>query len=124
MDVYWFLFNPLVRDLLNLGFGILLVVGVGMLILNLVMLVFSYRRTGPILGIIVSLLIIGISVRWDWFVLAISEVMDGVVQYLGYYLHILIYQWLAQHTPTIITPLIIINEVTTPRIWKTVPFLI
>jgi len=101
MDVYWFLFNPLVRDLLNLGFGILLVVGVGMLILNLVMLVFSYRRTGPILGIIVSLLIIGISVRWDWFVLAISEVMGGVVQYLGYYLYILIYQWLAQHTPTI-----------------------
>ena len=80
--------------------------GVGMLILNLVMLVLSYRRTGPILGIIVSLLIIGISVRWDWFVLAISEVMGGVVQYLGYYLHILIYQWLAQHTPTIITPLV------------------
>jgi len=29
MDVYWFLFNPPVRDLLNLGFGILLVVGGG-----------------------------------------------------------------------------------------------
>jgi len=104
LDVYWLLYNPMVRDLLNLGFGILLVVGVGLLVFNLVTLAFSYRRTGPVLGIIISLLIIGISVRWDWFVLTISEIMGGVVQYLGYYIYALIYQWIAQHLTTLRHP--------------------
>ena len=101
LDVYWLLYNPMVHDLLNLGFGILLVVGVGLLVFNLATLAFSYRRTGPVLGIIISLLIIGISVRWDWFVLTISEIMGGVVQYLGYYIYALIYQWIAQHLATV-----------------------
>ena len=106
LDPYWFLFNPLVHDLLNIVFGILLIIGVGMLILNLVMLVFTYRRMGPILGIVISLFIIGISVKWDWFILAVSEIMGGVVQYLGYYFYMMIYQWLAQHMPTITTLLL------------------
>ncbi len=101
MDVYSFLFNPFIYDLLNIVFGIVLIVGVGMLVINLVMLVFSYRRTGPIIGIVTSLFIIGISVKWDWFILAVSQIMGGVVQYLGYYFYMLIYQWLAEHIPTL-----------------------
>jgi len=101
LDPYWFLFNPFIRNLLNIVFGVLLIIGIGMLVLNLVMLVFSYRRTGPLLGIAVSLLVIGISVRWDWFILTISEVMGGVVQYLGYYLYLMVYQWLAQNMPLV-----------------------
>ena len=78
-----------------------------MLIFNLVMLVFSYCRTGPIIGIIISLFIIGISVRWDWSVLAVSEVMGGVVEYLGYYFNMLVYQWMAHYPLAIITTLLV-----------------
>jgi hypothetical protein len=97
MDPYWVVFNPLTNGLLNIVFGLLLIVGVGILIINMVMLVFTYRRSGPILGIIISLLIIGISVDWEPFILFISQAMGGVVQYITYYLWLLIYQWLAQN---------------------------
>ena len=63
MDSYWVLFNPLTSSLLNMVFGIVLVIGVGILILNLVKLATSsYQRTGPAIGIILSLIIIGLSV--------------------------------------------------------------
>ncbi|MFB0563509.1 MAG: hypothetical protein ACETWM_20100 [Candidatus Lokiarchaeia archaeon] len=100
MDVYWLVTNPLMYDLLNILFGILLVVGIGLFIYNLVMLIFSYRRSGPIIGMIISLFIVGISVRWEWIIPIIAETMGGVAQYIGLYLYQIISQWLAQHTAT------------------------
>jgi hypothetical protein len=106
MDVYWLITNPLMHDILNILFGILLVVGIGLFIFNLVKLIFSYRRTGPIMGIILSLLIIGISVRWEWIIPIVAETMGGVTQYLGLYIYQIINQWLAQHT-TLTAPLLL-----------------
>ena len=97
MDPYWFLFNPIIHDLLSLVFGIALVVGIGLLIMNLVKLATSYSRVGPALGMIVGLLVVGISVKWESVLPIISEAMGGVVQYLSIYLYILIYQWLVQN---------------------------
>jgi len=97
MDPYWFMFNPLIHDLLNLVFGIALVVGIGLLIMNLVKLATSHSRMGPALGMIVGLLVVGVSVRWESVLPIISEAMGGVVQYLSIYLYMLVYQWLAQN---------------------------
>nr|MDO8080834.1 hypothetical protein [Candidatus Freyarchaeota archaeon] len=97
MDAYSFLYNPLVYNLLNIIFGILLVVGIGLLIMNLVKLATSNHRTGPIIGIIISLLILGISVKWETILSIILEIMGGVTQYLAIYLYQMIYQWLAQN---------------------------
>ncbi|WXG40649.1 MAG: hypothetical protein WED07_07635 [Candidatus Freyarchaeum deiterrae] len=100
MDPFWFVYNPLTNGLLNIVFGIVLVVGIGLLVLNLVKLATSYNRTGPIIGLIVSLFIIGLSVTWQTVLPLISEAMGGVVQYLSIYLYTLIYQWLAQQGGT------------------------
>lgn len=97
MDPYWFLTNPLIHDLLSLVFGIALVVGIGLLILNIVKLATSHNRMGPALGMIIGLLVVGISVKWESVLPIISEAMGGVVQYISIYLYILIYQWLAQN---------------------------
>ncbi|MEM3525943.1 MAG: hypothetical protein QXV37_00890 [Candidatus Jordarchaeaceae archaeon] len=97
MDPYWFLFNPIVHDLLNLVFGVALVVGIGLLIVNIVKLATSYSRVGPAIGIVIGLLVIGISVKWESVLPIISEAMGGVAQYLSIYLYILIYQWLTQN---------------------------
>ena len=101
LDPYWPLFNPLVRNILSIVFGAILIAGIGVLIFNLVMLAISHRRIGPLLGITISLLVMGISVRWDWFVLIVSEIMGGMVQYVGYYLYMMVYEWLAQNTLTL-----------------------
>ncbi len=100
MDVYWLLTNPLMYDMLNILFGILLVVGIGLFIYNLVLLIISHRRTGPIISMAISLLIVGISVRWEWIVPLIAETMGGITQYISLYLYQMISQWLAQHTAT------------------------
>ncbi|MEX2707173.1 MAG: hypothetical protein Q6352_018235 [Candidatus Freyrarchaeum guaymaensis] len=97
MDVYWLLFNPLMHDLLNLFFGILLVVGLVLFVWNLLKLITSWNRMGPAIALIVSLLLIGISVRWEWFLPVLSEAMGGAVQYLGLYLYYMIYQYITQH---------------------------
>jgi len=96
MDVYWILFNPLVHDILNLIFGILFIVGLVLFVWNLLKLITSYHRTGPAIALIVCLLVIGISVRWEWFLPIIAETMGGITQYLGLYLYYMIYQYLAQ----------------------------
>ena len=97
MDVYWLLFNPLMHDLFNLLFGILLVVGLVLFTWNLLKLITSWNRTGPAMALIASLLLIGISARWEWFLPVLSEAMGGAVQYLSLYLYYMIYQYIAQH---------------------------
>nr|MDO8081539.1 hypothetical protein [Candidatus Freyarchaeota archaeon] len=72
-------------------------VGIGLLIMNLVKLATSHSRMGPALGMIVGLLVVGVSVRWESVLPIISEAMGGVVQYLSIYLYMLVYQWLAQN---------------------------
>lgn len=97
MDLYWFLFNPLVHDLLNLVFGIALVVGIVLIIVNIVKMATAYSRIGPALGIVIGLLVVGISVKWESILPIVSEAMGRLVQYLSVYFYILIYQWLAQN---------------------------
>jgi Ca2+/Na+ antiporter len=100
MDPSWFLYNPLSNGLLNILFSIVLVVGIGLLVFNLVKLATSYNRTGPIIGLIISLFIIGLSVAWQNVLPLITGAMGGVVQYLTIYIYTLIYQWLAQQSGT------------------------
>lgn len=108
MDVYWILFNPLVHDILNLIFGILFIVGLVLFVWNLLKLITSYHRTGPAIALIVCLLVIGISVRWEWFLPIIAETMGGITQYLGLYLYYMIYQYLAQQQFTFTTLILLI----------------
>lgn len=103
MDVYWLLFNPLMHDILNLFFGFLFVVGLVLFVWNLLKLITSWHRIGPAISLIVCLFVIGISVRWEWFLPVIAEIMGRVTQYLGLYLYYLIYQYLAQQQATITT---------------------
>jgi hypothetical protein len=98
MDPYWFLYNPLTKNLLNIIFGIVLVVGVGLLIMNIIQLATSRHRIGPVIGSIISLFIIGISVSWETILPIIAQAMGGAVQYLTIYLYMLLSQWLAQQT--------------------------
>ncbi|WXG40862.1 MAG: hypothetical protein WED07_08830 [Candidatus Freyarchaeum deiterrae] len=100
MDPYWFMYDPLTQSLLNIIFGIVLIVGIGLLVMNIVKLATSHQRMGPTIGLILSLLIIGLSASWQSVLPIIAQTMGGVVQYLSIYLYTLIYQWIAQHTTT------------------------
>ncbi|MBS7251691.1 MAG: hypothetical protein KIH08_14050 [Candidatus Freyarchaeota archaeon] len=97
VNVYWLLTNPLTYNLLNTIFGILLMIGVGMFIMNLALLAVSHRRLSYMIGIIVSLLLVGVSSKWQLLVPVIIEISGGVTQYLGIYLYQLINQWLTQN---------------------------
>ncbi|MEM3565140.1 MAG: hypothetical protein QXR19_18070 [Candidatus Jordarchaeaceae archaeon] len=59
-----------------------------MVIINVVRLATSHRRMGAVLGVILGLLVVGISVRWESVLPIISEAMGGVVQYLSIYLYV------------------------------------
>ncbi|MEM2133777.1 MAG: hypothetical protein QXS27_00745 [Candidatus Jordarchaeaceae archaeon] len=102
IDVYWLLTNPLTYNLLNTIFGILLVIGVGMLILNLALLAISHHRLSYIIGIIISLLLIGVSSKWHLIIPIIIEISGGVTQYIGIYLYQLVNQWLTQNPAPIV----------------------
>ncbi|MHA1363796.1 MAG: hypothetical protein ACTSP1_14860 [Candidatus Freyarchaeota archaeon] len=97
MDVYWLLYNPLMYDMLNVIFGIILVLGVGLFVYHLILLIMLYRKRQVVPRLILSLILIGISVRWEWFIPVLSEAMGGAVQYLSLYLYYMIYQYIAQH---------------------------
>ncbi|MEM3562174.1 MAG: hypothetical protein QXR19_02995, partial [Candidatus Jordarchaeaceae archaeon] len=88
--------------LLNTIFGILLVIGVGMLILNLALLAISHHRLSYIIGIIISLLLIGVSSKWHLIIPIIIEISGGVTQYIGIYLYQLVNQWLTQNPAPIV----------------------
>jgi hypothetical protein len=100
MDPYWFLYNPLTDNLLNILFGIVLVIGVGLLIMNIIRLATSRSRIGPVIGSIISLFIIGIAVSWETILPIIAQTMGGVMQYFTIYIYMLISQWLAQQAAT------------------------
>jgi len=55
----------LFHDLFNIVFGIALLVGLGLVIINIVRLATSHRRMGAALGVIIGLLVVGISVKWE-----------------------------------------------------------
>ena len=104
MDTSWFLYNPLSNGLLNLLFSIVLVVGIGLLVFNLVKLATSsHNRMGPIIGLIISLFVVGLSVTWQTVLPLITGAMGGVVQYFTIYIYTLIYQWLNQQSGTTAT---------------------
>ena len=107
MNPFWLFSDPLIQTLLNLVFGIALVVGIGLLILNIVKLATSHSRMGPIIGLVIGLLVIGLSVSWQTVLPIIAEAMGGVVQYLSLYLYMIVYQWLAQNPIPIATLLLI-----------------
>ncbi len=97
INVYWLLTNPLTYNLLNTIFGILLMIGVGMFIMNLALLAVFHRRLSYIIGIVISLLLIGVSSKWHLLIPIIIEISGGVTQYLGIYLYQLINQLLTQN---------------------------
>jgi hypothetical protein len=97
MDVYWLIYNPLMDDVLNFIFGIVLIIGIGLFVYNLILLITYYRKGQVIPRMILSLFLIGISASWEWFVPAISQVMGAVTQYLVTYIYYMIYQYIAQH---------------------------
>jgi hypothetical protein len=103
MVVNWLLFDPLMQNVLNVMFGVFLMIGVGLLIFNLLYLVFA-RRLGCIFGVIIGLLIIGICVQWDAFVLNVSEfvgqIVGGLTQSIEFYFFQMTYQWLFQNITT------------------------
>ncbi|MEX2750267.1 MAG: hypothetical protein Q6366_000130 [Candidatus Freyarchaeota archaeon] len=103
MDVYWLLFNPLMHDALTLIFGVVLVLGLGLFIYNLILLISYYRKRQVIPRMFLSLFLIGISVRWEWFLPVIAEAMGGITQYIGLYIYYMVYQYLAQHGAAITT---------------------
>jgi hypothetical protein len=107
IDVYWLLTNPVTYNLLNTIFGILLMIGVGMLVLNLALLAISHHRLSYLVGIIISLLLIGVSSKWHLVIPIIIEISGGVTQYIGIYLQQLVNQWLTQN-PTPITLLFLL----------------
>ncbi|MFB0560843.1 MAG: hypothetical protein ACETWM_06485 [Candidatus Lokiarchaeia archaeon] len=100
MVINWLLFDPFMQNVLNVMFGVFLMIGVGLLIFNLLYLVFA-RRLGCILGVIIGLFIIGICVRWDSFILHVSDfvgqIMGGLTQSIGFYFFQVTYQWLFQN---------------------------
>jgi hypothetical protein len=97
MDVYWLLANPLMHDVFNLMFGIVLVIGVGLFIYNLIELIMFVRKRQIIPRMILSLFLIGISVSWEWFIPILTQAMGAATQYLVTYLYYMIYQYIAQH---------------------------
>ncbi|MGQ9723220.1 MAG: hypothetical protein ACUVXA_18105 [Candidatus Jordarchaeum sp.] len=97
MDIYWLLFNPMMYELLNIIFGFILILGLGLFIYNIILLITYYRKRQVIPRLILSLILIGMTVRWELILPAVSEIMGGVVQYYGTFMLYLIYQWLAQH---------------------------
>ncbi|MEM3525977.1 MAG: hypothetical protein QXV37_01060 [Candidatus Jordarchaeaceae archaeon] len=106
MGICWFLYNPLSYNILNIIFGILLIIGILLFIMNLVKLATTQHYTSPIIGIIVSLLVIGISIKWETILPLITEIMSGITHYLIIYIYLLIQQWLIQ-TPLLPTTIIL-----------------
>ncbi|WXG39851.1 MAG: hypothetical protein WED07_03340 [Candidatus Freyarchaeum deiterrae] len=106
MSTYWILFNPIVQSLLSLLFGLTLVAGIGLLILNLVMITLSHHRTGNLIGIAVSLILIGVSAEWQTIIPLITDIMGGISDYVALYLYQLINQWLTQNPTTYTTSLV------------------
>jgi hypothetical protein len=97
MDVYWLLANPLMHDVLNIIFGIVLILGVGLFLYYLIGLIMLYRKRQVIPQMFLSLFLIGISVSWEWFIPILSQAMGAATQYLVTYLYFMIYQYVTQH---------------------------
>ncbi|WP_445869365.1 hypothetical protein [Candidatus Jordarchaeum sp.] len=111
-DVHWWLSNPAVNGLLSIIFGIFIVISIGLLVLNLIKLTYAYNRIGPLIGIALSLLFIGICANWNWFLPFVIDIMGKVVKGLGYYLDQMITYWLlSQNLPTTVVTILLCSTI-------------
>ncbi|MFB0560135.1 MAG: hypothetical protein ACETWM_02700 [Candidatus Lokiarchaeia archaeon] len=107
-DIFWWLTNPFVNGLLSIIFGIFMILSIGILVLNLIKLTYAYNRTGPIIGVALSLLFIGVCAKWDWFLPFVVDLMGKIVKGIGYYMEQMITYWLLSlNLPTSITLLLV-----------------
>jgi hypothetical protein len=106
MTAYWILYNPLVYNLFNLIFGLILIVGIGLFIMNLVIIVISHHRSGPLIGIAFSLILIGVAADWQTIIPLITDIAGGITDYMLLYITQLINQYMGQNPLPAAIPLL------------------
>lgn len=91
---YWWIVNPGTNLLLSLIFSFLAFIGAACFIANMVFLSISERNRGRyILGAVLSLIIIGCCLKWEWFLVCIGNLASILVSGIWNIINQAIYYW-------------------------------
>ncbi len=91
---YWWIANPGINFLLSLIFSAIAFISILFFLSNLIRLSVNQKnRSRYIIGLLVSMIVIGICVRWDWFLIYIGNLSSFLVEGIGDIFMKVIYYW-------------------------------
>ncbi len=91
---YWWIANPGINFLLSLIFSVIAFISILFFLSNLIRLSVNQKnRSRYIIGLLVSMIVVGICVRWDWFLIYIGNLSSFLVEGIGDIFMKVIYYW-------------------------------